>query len=108
MTRQGGPKALGLGAGVHTGTAPAIRGGVLETHDGFSVGDCMKKNQDKVDDPGAYCASIQDKISGTTKWRGHPSKEVMQGGILMIPAKTKQEADSGSGFAAQLRDEKKQ
>jgi hypothetical protein len=29
---------------------------------------CMKENSDKSD-PGAYCASIVDKVKGTTDWR---------------------------------------
>lgn len=77
-----GPKSLGIGVGgVLTSTYPpqessVLKGGVIkEKHDDFSVSDCMSKNKDKVDDPGAYCASIQDKISGTTMWRGHLDKE---------------------------------
>ena len=31
--------------------------------------ECVRKNQDK-DNPEAYCASIIDKVKGTTKWRG--------------------------------------
>jgi len=37
------------------------------------VDECIKKNKDK-DDPGAYCASIVDKVKGTTKWRKNPKK----------------------------------
>lgn len=33
------------------------------------IDECMDKNKDK-DDPGAYCASIVDKVKGTTEWRG--------------------------------------
>lgn len=32
------------------------------------IEDCVKKNKDK-DNPGAYCASIVDKVKGTTDWR---------------------------------------
>ena len=31
---------------------------------------CIKKMEGKVDDPGAFCASLADKISGDTSWRG--------------------------------------
>lgn len=30
---------------------------------------CMEENKDK-DNPGAYCASIEDKIMHSTDWRG--------------------------------------
>jgi hypothetical protein len=33
------------------------------------IDQCIEKNKGKVDDPGAYCASIVDKTKGTTKWR---------------------------------------
>ncbi len=33
------------------------------------IEECVKKNKDK-DNPGGYCASIVDKVKGTTKWRG--------------------------------------
>jgi len=32
---------------------------------------CIKENKDK-DNPGAYCASIVDKVKGTTEWRKGP------------------------------------
>ena len=32
------------------------------------IDECIGKNKD-ADDPGAYCASIVDKVKGTTKWR---------------------------------------
>jgi len=35
--------------------------------------ECIEKNKDK-DDPGAYCASIVDKVKGTTDWRKGPKK----------------------------------
>lgn len=38
------------------------------------IDQCVKKNKDK-DDPGAYCASIVDKVKGTTKWRKGPKKD---------------------------------
>lgn len=31
---------------------------------------CMKEMEGKVDDTGAFCASLADKVTGTTKWRG--------------------------------------
>lgn len=31
---------------------------------------CIDKMKGKMDDPGAFCASLKDKISGTTAWRG--------------------------------------
>ncbi len=38
------------------------------------IDQCMKKNEDKKD-PGAYCASIVDKVKGTTDWRKEPKKK---------------------------------
>lgn len=32
------------------------------------IDQCMKENKDK-DNPGGYCASIVDKVKGTTDWR---------------------------------------
>jgi hypothetical protein len=40
----------------------------------FDFYDCVEENKDK-NDPEAYCASIKDKIEGTTKWRGESNKE---------------------------------
>lgn len=34
-----------------------------------SVGECMKRIKDHVDDPGAFCASLKDRVKKTTKWR---------------------------------------
>lgn len=34
------------------------------------VSSCMRKMEGKVDDPGAFCASLADKILGRTDWRG--------------------------------------
>ena len=31
---------------------------------------CIERMKDKFDDPGAFCASLADKVTGTTKWRG--------------------------------------
>lgn len=31
---------------------------------------CIDKINGHVDDPGAFCASLRDKVTGTTKWRG--------------------------------------
>lgn len=30
---------------------------------------CMKKIAGHVDDPGAFCASLRDRVTGTTHWR---------------------------------------
>lgn len=38
------------------------------TEHGF-IEQCIKENEGKVDNPGAYCASIVDKAKGTTSWR---------------------------------------
>lgn len=32
------------------------------------IDECIEKNKGK-DNPGAYCASIVDKVKGTTDWR---------------------------------------
>lgn len=32
------------------------------------IDQCIKENKDK-DSPGGYCASIVDKVKGTTDWR---------------------------------------
>jgi len=37
---------------------------------GGDVKKCMKKMEGKVSDTGAFCASLKDRIEGTTKWRG--------------------------------------
>src|ERR1700748_2938569 len=34
-----------------------------------SAGDCMKRIEDHIDDPGAFCASLKDRVKKTTKWR---------------------------------------
>jgi len=34
------------------------------------VTECMKKMEGKVDDPGAFCASLADRVLGRTDWRG--------------------------------------
>jgi len=38
------------------------------------IDECIKKNKNK-NEPGAYCASIVDKVKGTTDWRKSPKKE---------------------------------
>ena len=38
------------------------------------IDQCMKENDDK-DNPGAYCASIVDKVKGTTDWRKDKKKK---------------------------------
>ena len=38
-----------------------------------SVGECMKRMEDHIDDPGAFCASLKDRVKKTTHWReGNP------------------------------------
>jgi hypothetical protein len=41
---------------------------------GGSVTSCMKKAEGHVDDPAKFCASVKDKVTGTTKWRGKEEK----------------------------------
>lgn len=38
---------------------------------------CIEKMEGKsgIDDPGAFCAALQDRESGTTKWRGEDNKK---------------------------------
>ena len=31
---------------------------------------CMAKMKGKIDDPGAFCASLADRVTGDTSWRG--------------------------------------
>lgn len=38
------------------------------------IDQCVDENSDKKD-PGAYCASIVDKVKGTTDWRKGPKKD---------------------------------
>lgn len=38
------------------------------------IDQCTKENKDKKD-PGAYCASIVDKVKGTTDWRKGSKKD---------------------------------
>jgi hypothetical protein len=35
---------------------------------------CMEKMKGKVDNTGAFCASLADRVLGTTKWRGKKAK----------------------------------
>ena len=37
---------------------------------GGSVTKCMAAIDGHVDDPGAFCAALKDRIKGTTAWRG--------------------------------------
>lgn len=37
---------------------------------GGSVSACMSKVKGHVSDPGAFCASAKDKVTGKTTWRG--------------------------------------
>lgn len=81
---------------VHISTYP-LMGGVLKpkvnaeesAKDDFSVDDCMKKNAGKVNNPGAYCASVKDKIVGDTHWRG---KEESNSGSTIPQVLRKQES----------------
>jgi hypothetical protein len=41
---------------------------------GGRVTTCMKHMEGKVDDPARFCASLKDKVTGTTKWRGKKKK----------------------------------
>ncbi len=36
---------------------------------------CMKKIDGHVDDPGAFCASLRDRVTGSTKWRSGGKKK---------------------------------
>ena len=44
---------------------------------GGSVTKCMEKLKGNVDDPGAFCASLKDRIEGDTDWRG-PEKSARE------------------------------
>lgn len=35
-----------------------------------AVDTCISKIDGHVDDPGAFCASLHDRVTGTTLWRG--------------------------------------
>jgi len=37
---------------------------------GGSVTKCIEKVEGHVDDPGAFCASCKDRVTGKTTWRG--------------------------------------
>lgn len=85
-------------------------GGEADHREG-PVDTCMTKIDGHVDDPGAFCASLHDQVTGTTGWRG--KKEAM-GSPLSIGAKLTpklpsgvHEADSGSAFPQVLRGQKK-
>lgn len=43
---------------------------------------CIKKMEGKVDDAGAFCAALKDRVSGTTKWRGEDEKKKAAEGKL--------------------------
>ena len=36
----------------------------------YKVTKCMKRMKPHIDDPGAFCAALKDRIEGTTFWRG--------------------------------------
>lgn len=52
-----------------TGVSPECEAAEDDSMPGF-VDKCMARIGDHVDDPGAFCASLKDRISGTTHWRG--------------------------------------
>lgn len=37
---------------------------------GESVEKCIEKMEGKVDDAGAFCSSLKDRVEKTTRWRG--------------------------------------
>lgn len=45
---------------------------------------CIKEMEGNVDDPGAFCASLQDRIKGTTKWRGEDRKKKASNGVISL------------------------
>lgn len=54
---------------------------------GGSVTACMAKAKGHVDDEAKFCASLKDKITGTTKWRGKKKKsfdETAEEALLML------------------------
>jgi len=42
---------------------------------GGTVTSCMSRAEGNVDDPAKFCASLKDKVTGTTKWRGPEKKK---------------------------------
>jgi hypothetical protein len=40
---------------------------------------CIKRMEDKMDDPGAFCASLADQVEGSTDWRKGPRKKKGEG-----------------------------
>jgi hypothetical protein len=43
---------------------------------------CMEKMKGKVDDTGAFCGSLADKVTGTTKWRGKKAADTVEDVII--------------------------
>ena len=48
---------------------------------------CIEKMTGKVDDPGAFCAALADRVKGTTKWRGPKKKSPQKSPKKMNPKK---------------------
>jgi hypothetical protein len=66
-------KRIGATAGWLTAEAKKKKYKHSPKGEGF-IDECISKNKSK-DDPGAYCASIVDKVKGTTDWRKGPRKK---------------------------------
>lgn len=86
---------------------------MAQTQEG-PVSSCMDKIDGHVTDPGAFCASLHDQVTGTTDWRGKGKQSesdslmgnpITIGGILS-PISPYKEADGGSAFPQVLRDPK--
>lgn len=75
--------------------------GSLKTKEG-AVSNCMDKIDDYVSDPGAFCASLHDRVTGTTDWRGK-GKESSHPLLGMLMPKMSKESDGGSAFPQALR-----
>jgi len=134
--KESGPKSFGFGPGSRASTYPLKMGGVLglkpskevkweklpkgwddqslnkfhksigtETQEG-TVSTCIKKIGSHVDDPGAFCAALHDKVTGTTKWRG--KKETSPLGLVSQFGSKKKahEADGSAGNVQVLRGQK--
>lgn len=48
------------------------------------VTECIKKMEGKLDDPGAFCASIKDHVEGTTNWRGEKKASTLLSRAIRI------------------------
>lgn len=47
------------------------------------VTECMKKMEGKFDDPAAFCASLRDKVEGSTAWRGERAASAKTAGKIL-------------------------